>query len=90
MKTPRYTFDRFATRHDTGYSVSAVTDRGWMITWFVDPDPSSRSGWSIWKPTPSNYPAYITPSGTLGKRILKVVAATQARFSDQAVDVVQT
>lgn len=86
MTTPRYTFDRFATRHSDGcYSVSAVTDRGWMITWFVEPKPESRSGWSIWKPTPSNEPAYITPSGSLAKRILKVVAATQARFDDQAI-----
>lgn len=81
----RYTFDRFATRHDTSYSVSAVTDRGWMITWFVEPDPTSRTGWSIWKPTPSNEPAYITPTGSLGRRILAIVAATKARFDDQAV-----
>ena len=85
MSTPRYTFDRFATKHDDCYGVSAVTDRGWMITWFVEPDPTSSTGWRIWKPTPSNHPAYITPSGSLGRRILKVVAATQARFHDQAV-----
>lgn len=85
-----YTFDRYAVRHDTGYSVSAVTDRGWGVTWFVEAAPDSRTGWRIWKPTPSNHPAYILTTGALGKRILAIVAATQARFDYQAVDGVQS
>ena len=78
----RYTFDRYATRHDTGYSVSAVADvSGWTHTWFVDPDPASPAGWRIWKPTPSNVPLAISPSGVLGKRVLAVVRATQERWA---------
>ena len=83
----RYTFDRYATRHHSSYSVSAVTDRGWGITWYVER--GQDGSWVIWKPTPSNEPAYINPTGSLAKRIFKIVAATQARFGDQAVDKVQ-
>jgi len=83
----RYTFDRFATRHDTGYSVSAVAEvTGWTHTWYVGPDPLSRTGWRIWKPTPSNRPQPITPSGALGRRILAVVRATQERVDNQTVE----
>lgn len=79
----RYTFDRYATRHsDGGFSVSAVTDRGWTITWYVDPSTTSSTGWRIWKPTPSNEAMGISPYGKLGKRILTVVRATQERFDN--------
>jgi hypothetical protein len=83
VNTPRYTFDRYATKHDTCYSVSAVTDRGWMITWYVEL--AEDGGWEIWRSKPSNDLLYVKPTGTLGRRILAIVAATQARFSDQAV-----
>ena len=87
MSNSRYTFDRYAVKHDTGYSVTAVAEvSGYATTWYVEPDPTSHTGWRIWKPTPSNHPAYITPSGALGRRILARVAATQARFGDQTAD----
>lgn len=85
----RYTFDRYATRHDTGYSVMAVTDRGWAITWYVDPAPGSTTGWVIWKPTPSNEAVYLNPTGSLARRILAVVRRTQERFDNQPVEGVQ-
>lgn len=87
----RYTFDSIATCGlDGAYYVSRRNEvTGFYTTWYVEPDPASATGWRIWKPTAFNRPQYITPSGALGKRILAIVAATQARFGNQTVDKVK-
>jgi hypothetical protein len=84
----RYTFDRFATANLNGSFTVSRRDEvtGYYTTWYVEPDPVSHTGWRIWRPTPSNRPLTITPTGTLGKRILAVVRATQERFGNQAVE----
>lgn len=87
MKTPRYTFDPIASNNLNGsFTVSRRNEiTGYYTTWYVEPDSTSSTGWRIWRPTPSNRPMVITPTGSLGRRILAIVTATQARFSDQAV-----
>lgn len=78
--TPRYTFDRSVTDFGDGsYAVSAVTAKGWNISWFVEPDAQARTGWRIWRPTPSNETLAITPTGSLGRAILARVNDHRAR-----------
>lgn len=73
----RYTFDRAATANlDGSFTVSRRDEvTGYYTTWYVEPDPVSHTGWRIWRPTPSNRPLTITPTGTLGRAILARVTA---------------
>lgn len=75
--TPRYTFERSVTDYGDGtYGVSAVTDRGWSLTWFVE---AADGGWVITRSTPSNESKTIKTTGSLGKSILARVQAHLSR-----------
>ena len=78
MSSPRHTFDPIATRNLDGSFVVSRRDEvtGYHTTWYVEPNPTSSTGWRIWLPTPSNRPMVITPTGTLGRRILAIVNKT--------------
>jgi hypothetical protein len=78
MISPRYTFDPIATKTltDTYYVSRRNEITGYYTTWYVEPDSTNSTGWRIWRPTPSNRPMIITPTGTLGRRILAIVNKT--------------
>jgi len=80
MPSPRHTFDTIASNNLDGCFTVSRRDEitGFYTTWFVEPEPASSTGWRIWKPMPSNRPMVITPTGTLGRRILTIVNKTIA------------